>query len=102
VEENLEEKEFAKGLVGINLRVGWETRGDSTNKATELKSAGAPLCAGVGKASVVMGLHQGTTSEERGVTKSCPSGLRPGEENSTGTLPKFKKRGTVKTGLSNN
>jgi hypothetical protein len=29
VEENSEEKEFAKGLPGMNLGVGWETRGDS-------------------------------------------------------------------------
>jgi hypothetical protein len=31
VEENLEEKEFAKGLPRMNLRVEWETRGDSRN-----------------------------------------------------------------------
>jgi hypothetical protein len=32
VEENSEEKEFAKGLQGMNLRVGWETRGDSRRR----------------------------------------------------------------------
>jgi len=31
VEENWGEKEFAKGLPGMNLGVGWETRGDSRN-----------------------------------------------------------------------
>jgi hypothetical protein len=29
VEENSEEKEFTKGIPGMNLRVGWEIRGDS-------------------------------------------------------------------------
>jgi hypothetical protein len=28
VVENSEEKEFAKGIAGVNLGVGWETRGD--------------------------------------------------------------------------
>jgi hypothetical protein len=28
VEESWEEKEFAKGLLGISLEVEWETRGD--------------------------------------------------------------------------
>jgi hypothetical protein len=28
----LEEKEFAKGLLRINLKVGWETRGDSEKR----------------------------------------------------------------------
>jgi hypothetical protein len=34
VEENSEEKEFAKGLPGMNLGVGWETRGDSRRRLT--------------------------------------------------------------------
>ena len=33
MEENLEEKDFVKGLAGVNLGVGWETRGDSRNRA---------------------------------------------------------------------
>ena len=82
-------------------------------KASELKSADVSLCAkattvtrggavklGVGKSSVVLGLRQGTTSGERGVTRISPSNPRPGVENSTGTLPKFKKRETAETGLS--
>ena len=51
-------------------------------KANELKSVGAPLCArvvtlGMGKYFAVLGLHQGTTSEERGVTRVSPSNPRP-------------------------
>jgi hypothetical protein len=88
-------------LIGVGNKRGFK------EKAIELKSAGAPLCTGVvklgvGKSSAVLGLRQGTASGERGVTKSCPSGPRPGEENSTGTLPKFRKRETAETGLSNN
>jgi hypothetical protein len=60
-------------------------------KANELKSVGAPLCTrvvivtrggavkiGVGKSSVVLGLRQGTASEERGVTRISPSDPKPG------------------------
>jgi hypothetical protein len=73
-------------------------------KDNGLKSADAPLCAGVvtvtrggvvkigvGKYSVVLGLRQGTTSEERGVTRISPSNPRLGGENSAGTLLKFRK-----------
>ena len=49
-----------------------------------------------------MGLHQGTTSEERGVTRISPSNPRPGGENSAGTLPKFRKRETSEGGLLRN
>jgi hypothetical protein len=34
VEENSEEKEFAKGLLGMSLEVEWETRGDSRRRLT--------------------------------------------------------------------
>jgi hypothetical protein len=68
-------------------------------KANKLKSAGAPPCTGVGKSSVVLGLRQGTTSGERGVTRISPSNPRPGGENSAGTLPKFRKRETSEGGL---
>jgi hypothetical protein len=84
----------------MNLEVGWETRGDSRNRLPSSSQQVLSPCAGVGKSSEVLGLRQGTASGERGVTKSCPSGPRPGEENSTGTLPKFKKRETAETGLS--
>jgi hypothetical protein len=84
-------------------------------KASELKSVGAPLCTGVvmvarggavnigvGKFSAVLGLRQGTTSKERGVTRISPSSPRPGGENSAGTLPKFRKRETPEGGLIRN
>jgi hypothetical protein len=32
VEGNSEEKEFAMGLLTVNLEVGWETRVDSENR----------------------------------------------------------------------
>jgi hypothetical protein len=73
-------------------------------KANRLKSADASLCAevatitrggvvklGVGKYYVVLGLCQGISLGERGVTRISPSNPRPGGGNSTGTLPKFKK-----------
>jgi hypothetical protein len=76
-------------------------------KANELKSAGAPLCTGVvklgmGKSSMVLGIRQGTTLEERGVTRVSPSNPRPGGEKSAGTLPKFRKRETYEGGLLRN
>ena len=88
-------------LIGVGNKRGFKEKSD------ELKLAGVPLCTGVvklgvGKSSVVLGLRQGTASRERGVTKSCPSGPGPGEESSTGTLPKFKKWETAEIGLSNN
>jgi hypothetical protein len=43
---------------------------------------------------------QGTFLGERGVTRSRPSGTRPGEENSTGTLPKLRKWETSEGGRS--
>jgi hypothetical protein len=49
---------------------------------------------GVGKSSEVLGLNQGTTSRERGVTRLSPYNPRPGGENSAGTLPKFRLRET--------
>jgi hypothetical protein len=45
---------------------------------------------GVGKYPKVLGLSQGTTSGEMGVSKLSPSKPRPGEEKTTGKIPKFK------------
>jgi hypothetical protein len=45
----------------------------------------------VGKYFEFLGLGQAATSREIGVTKLSPSDPRPGGENSTGTLPQFKK-----------
>jgi hypothetical protein len=55
---------------------------------------------GVGKSSKVLGMNHGTTSGERGVTRISPSYPRPGGENSTGTLPKFKVRETPAEGMT--
>jgi hypothetical protein len=55
---------------------------------------------GVGKYSVVLDLGQGTTSGERGVTRISPSNLRPGGENSAGTLPKFRVLETSAEGMT--
>jgi hypothetical protein len=80
--------------------------GGFRERASGLESADASPCAekaivtrgvvklGVGKTSVVLGLCQGTTSEERGVTRISPSNPRPGGEISAGTLPKFRRRET--------
>jgi hypothetical protein len=88
-------------LIGVGNKRGFKEKDD------ELKLAGAPLCTGVvklgvGRSPVVLGLCQGTASREMGVTKSCPFGPVPGEGNSTGTLPKFRKWETTETGLPNN
>jgi hypothetical protein len=91
-----------EGATGNESRSGVGNKRGFKEKANELKSTDALLCAdmetmtkgGVGKSYMVSGLCQGTVSGERGVTRFRPSGLRPGEEKSTGTLPKFKKRET--------
>jgi hypothetical protein len=72
-------------LMGVGNKRGFK------EKANELNSASAPPCAGVGKSFVVLGLRQGTNSEERGVIRISPSNPIPGGENSAGTLPKFRK-----------
>jgi hypothetical protein len=54
---------------------------------------------GAVKSFVVLGLRQGTTSGERGVTRISPSNPRPGGENSAGTLLKFRKWETSEKGL---
>ena len=61
----------------------------STVAATVIR--GRVVNLGVGKYSVVLGLRQGTTEGERGVTRISPSNPRLGGENSVGTLLKFKK-----------
>ena len=77
-------------LMGVGNKRGFK------EKPNELKLAGAPPYAGVGKSSVVLGLCQGTVSEERRVTRISPSNPRPGGENSAGTLPKFRERKPLK------
>jgi hypothetical protein len=54
---------------------------------------------GVGKSPKFLGLDQGTTSGEIGVTRISPSNPRPGGENSTGTLPKFRVLETPAEGM---
>jgi hypothetical protein len=107
VEENLEEKEFAKGLLGMSPKVEWETRGDLRRRLASSSQQVLLFCAGVvklgvGKSSAVLGLRQGTASEERGVTRVSPSNPRLGGENSVGTLPKFRKWETSEGGLLRN
>jgi hypothetical protein len=91
-----------EGATGNESRSGVGNKRGFKEKANELKSAGAPLCAGVGKSSAVLGLRQGTASGERGVTRISPSSPRPGGENSAGTLPKFRKRETSEKVCSRN
>jgi len=54
----------------------------------------------VGKSSNALGLNHGTILGERGVTRVSPSNPRPGGENSTGTLPKFKVQETPTKGIT--
>ena len=101
-----------EGATGNESQSGMGNKRGFKEKANGLKSADAPLCAGVvtvtrggvvktemGHSSGVLGLCQSTTSEEKGVTIISPSNPRPGGENSAGTLPKFKKRETLEGGL---
>jgi len=48
----------------------------------------------VGKYSEALGLNQGTTSREKGVTRLSPSNPRPRGEKLAGTLPNFRLRET--------
>jgi hypothetical protein len=96
-----------EGATGNESRSGVGNKRGFKEKANELKSVGVFLCAGVvkigvGKSYVVPSLRQGIVLGERGVTRFCPSGPRPGEENSIGRLPKFRKWETLETGLSRN
>jgi hypothetical protein len=91
-----------EGVAGIESRSGVGNKRGFKEKTNKINSAGAPLCIGVVKSAVVPGLHRGTTSEERGVTRISPSNPRPGGGNSAGTLPKFKKRETSEGGLLRN
>jgi hypothetical protein len=103
-------------LIGEGARIGdtendliggWGNNRGFREKAKGIESTDASLCEvattiirggvvmlGVGKSSMVLGLCQGKNSGERGVTRISPSNPRPGGENSTGTLPKFRKRET--------
>ena len=89
---------------GNELPGGRGNNGGFREKAKGLELADASLCAvttivirggvvkiGVGKSYVVMGLCQGTTLGERGVTRISPSNPRLGGEKLAGTLPKFRK-----------
>jgi hypothetical protein len=90
-----------------DLLGGRGNNGGFREKAKGLESANTSLCSvvamikrgGVVKPSVVLGLRQGTTSRERGVTRISPSNPKLGGENSIGTLPKFRKQETSEKGL---
>jgi hypothetical protein len=113
--EELRGEGARKGDTGDELLSGMGNNRGFREKANELKQVDASLCAeattvtrggvvklGVGKSSMVLGLRQVTTLGERGVTRVSPSNPRPGRENSTGTLPKFRKRETSEKGLLRN
>jgi hypothetical protein len=104
-----------KGATGNESRSGMGNKRGFKEKANGFKLIDAPLCAGVvtvtrgrvaktgvGKTSAVLGLHKSTASEERGVTRVSPSNPRPGGENLTRTLLKFRKRETSERGLLRN
>ena len=87
----LREEGARKEDTGDELLRGVGNNRGFREKASELKSMDVSLRAklttvtrggavrlGVGKSSVVLGLHQGTTSGEMGVTGISPSNPRPG------------------------
>jgi hypothetical protein len=100
------------GDIGNELPGGRGKNGGFKEKAKGLESTDASLFVeaatiisggvvklGVVKYSMVLGLRQGTTSWERGVTMISPSNPRPGGENLAGTLLKFRKWETSEKGL---
>jgi hypothetical protein len=89
-------EEVRIGDAGNKLLGGSGNNGGFKEKVKGFESTYASLCAvaatiirggvvklGVGKSSVVLGLRQGTTEGERGVTRISPSNSRPGGEKST-------------------
>ena len=88
-----------KGLIENESRSGVGNKRGFKEKANELKSAGSPLCIGgvklgIGNSFAVLGLRQGTTLEERGVTRVSPSNPKPGGENSRNT-PEVQETGNL-------
>ena len=83
-------REKAKGLESTDYSL-------SVVEATVIR--GGVVNLGVGNYFVVLGLHQGTTSRERGVTRISPSNPRSRGESSAKALPKFRKRETSEKGL---
>jgi hypothetical protein len=86
-------EEKATGLKGVE---GW------VNTTTTTVTGGGVLKPGVGNSPKFLGLDQATMSGEIGVTRVSPSNARPGEGNSAGTLPKFRKWETSVKGLLGN
>jgi hypothetical protein len=100
------------GDTGNELPGGRGNNRGFREKAKGIESADASLCVvasivirggvvklGVGKSSMILGLHQGIASGEREVTRIFPSNPRPWGENSAGTLPKFRKWETSEKGI---
>jgi hypothetical protein len=83
----------------IEKDTGLESMESSLSEVAAIVIGGGVIKIGVGKSSMVLGLGQVTASGERGVTRISPSNPRPGGENSTGTLPKFKFQETLTEGM---
>jgi hypothetical protein len=79
---------------------GLEVAEASLSVKSKTLTGGGVVKLGVGKYSVILGLDQGTTSGEKGVTRIYPSNPKIGGENSTGTLPNFKDRETPTEGIT--
>ena len=104
-----------KGDTGGELLRGVGNNRGFREKAREIRSVdvslhveaktvtrGGAVKLGVGKSLVVLGLRQGKTSIEMGVTRISPSNPKPRGETSTGALPKLRKRETSESGLLGN
>jgi hypothetical protein len=113
--EELRGEGALKGKTGDEILSGMGNNRGFRDKGNKLKPVDASVCAeattvtrggvvnlGVGKSSMVLGIHHGTPLGERGVTRISPSNPRPGGENSIGTVPKFRKRETSEKGLLRN
>jgi hypothetical protein len=99
VEESLEEKEFAKGLLGMSPEVEWRTREDLRRRLTNLGRQALFFAQEWEDPRQSRVFADKRTSKERGVTRISPSNPRSGGENSAGTLLKFRERETSENGL---
>jgi hypothetical protein len=88
------------GDVGMKVLTGEDGKNREKSKGLEYADASlraaVVITGGVVKSSETRGPL--TTSREGGVTRISPSDTRPGGENSAGTLPKFRQRGTSEEG----
>jgi hypothetical protein len=84
-----------EGAAGNESRSGVGNKSGFKEKANELKSAGAPPCAGVGKSSVVVGLRQGTSFRGEGSDKDFSLQFQTRRGKLSRNTPKIQETGNL-------